>query len=159
MKMKYTKIIVNAVAACLLAGASVAAMAVGCPEGFIENVEVDEIIIDGQSCFINDVIVNGNVLVTNSEDLIMTDNVVKGRVRILEGRTAIVSRNDIAKRLVVSRNERAIVILNIVIGSALVNTNDKADVKKNAVGLFLRCKRNRRLDSFQNEVAGQEDCR
>lgn len=41
-------------------------MAVDCASGAIEGTTVAEIIIDGKSCFVDDVIVQGDVQVLNS---------------------------------------------------------------------------------------------
>ena len=57
--MKSLKLFVSVATMCLLVGASSTAMAVGCPTGAIENQTVAEITIDGRSCFINEVIVQG----------------------------------------------------------------------------------------------------
>jgi hypothetical protein len=175
--MKIQKILVSAAIVCLLVGASGAAMAVDtCENGVIAGtdeapLEVDEIKIDGRSCFVNNVIVSGDVTVTNSEDFAMIDSVVKGSVRVLGCRNAIVVNNYVGSfesaetvgsfesaetvtNLLVSRNEHAWVMLNIVSNVLAVNLNSKADVKKNAAAILL-CVGNRRLDSFENEAAEQ----
>jgi len=129
---------------------------------YLKKLPVDEIKIDGRSCFVNNVIVSGDVTVTNSEDFAMIDSVVKGSVRVLGCRNAIVVNNDVGSfesaetvtNLLVSRNEHAWVMLNIVSNVLAVNLNSKADVKKNAAAILL-CAGNRRLDSFENEAAEQ----
>jgi len=166
--MKIQKILVSAAIVCLLVGASGAAMAVNtCEDGVIAGteevpLEVDEIKIDGRSCFVNNVIVSGDVTVTNSEDFAMIDSAVKGSVRVLGCRNAIVVGNNVGSfesaetvtNLLVSRNDHAWVMLNIVSNVLAVNLNSKADVKKNAAAILL-CAGNRRLDSFENEAAEQ----
>jgi len=171
--MKTQKLIVIAAIVCLLVGASSAAMAVNCDGGVIQGtretpLEVDEIVIDGQSCFVKDVIVTGDVTVTDSEDFVMIDVKVLGNARVTHGQEAIIFASTFGvvegdpatnSNLLVKNNARVYVLVNIVTGSMFVNTNFKADVKKNAVAGNLLCSGNQRLDSFENEVAGESECR
>ena len=159
-KMKSQKLMVLASAACLLFGVSGTAMAVDCASGAIEETTVDQIMIDGQSCFVDDVVVLGDVQVLNSEDFTMVSSTVGGSVRVIGGRNAFLVANQVtAGDFTVSNNERAAVLVNIVAGNMGVNNNLKADVKKNGVAINLVCLGNNRLDSFQNQVGGVEDCR
>jgi hypothetical protein len=172
--MKSQKLLVIAAIVCLLVGASGTAMAVDtCVDGVIQGTEdepltVDSIVVNGQSCFVHHVIVQGDVTVTNSEDFSMVDCKVEGSVSVKQSGSVIILANtvgivegDLATRsnLVVSRNDRAWILLNIVTGSTRVIRNSKADVKKNGVAINLLCLGNRRLDSFQNEVGVEELCR
>jgi hypothetical protein len=173
-KMKSQKLIVSIAIVFLLASASGAMADADCQGGVLEGTELDplviddDLVIDGQTCFINNVIVKGNVTVTNSETITMIDNVIEGNLHVSRGREAVILGNTIGivdgelatnSNLVIKRNDRVWMLLNIVTGSAKVNRNDKADVKKNAVTLILLCRGNRRLDSFQNEVGVEEVCR
>ena len=152
--MKSLKLFVSVATVCLLVGASSTAMAVGCPTGAIENQTVAEITVDGRSCFINEVIVQGNVLITNSEDLIMIKNTVDGDIRIFEGRNAtLVANTATVGNIVVTGNEDATLALNIAGQTIRVNRNGgKAIVKRNAAPLIV-CRNNDRLDAFENEAA------
>jgi hypothetical protein len=178
--MKTQKLIVIAAIVCLLVGASGAAIAQeACAEGILSGTEEEslvvdgDIIIDGRSCFINNVNVSGDVTVTNSEDLSMVDNRVAGNVRITEGRNVTIIGNTIGgdidsgdpfafSDLVVSNNRRAAIYLNIVTDTIAVINNNKAEIKKN-VSFNLFCFQNRRLDENRNETAnlagGVEDCK
>jgi uncharacterized protein YoxC len=153
-QMKSLKLFVSVATVCLLVGASSTAMAVGCPTGAIENQTVAEITVDGRSCFINEVIVQGNVLVTNSEDLIMIKNNVQGDIRVIGGRNAtLVANITEVGNIVVSRNEDATLALNVAARTIRVNGNGgKAIVKRNAAPLIV-CRNNDRLDAFENEAA------
>jgi hypothetical protein len=156
--MKSLKLFVSVATVCLLVGASGTAMAVDCADGAIEDQDVDEIIVDGRSCFINNVNVAGNVVVTNSEDLIMIRNDVGGRIRVIGGRNATLVGNE-ARNIVVSRNVRATLALNRARRTIRVNGNVlKAIVKRNAAVVAIICRNNGRLDSFENEAADVE-CR
>jgi hypothetical protein len=171
--MKNQKLLISAAIVCLLVGASGAAMAQEtCTEGILQGTEEEplvvegDIIITGRSCFINNVIVNGDVTATNSEDLTMIDNEVVGNVRVIGGRFATIIGNKVGMVedssntfpiLTVSNNERASVLINLVTNAIVVTGNDIADIKKNVVP-FLFCDNNRRLDSFRNETF-EEDCR
>ena len=152
--MKLQKLLVSVATVCLLVGASSTAMAVGCPTGAIENQTVAEITVEGESCFINEVIVQGDVLVTNSEDLIMIKTTVQGDIRVIGGRNAaLVGNTAKVGSIVVSRNEDANVVLNVAAQTIRVNGNGgKAIVKRNAAPLIV-CRNNDRLDAFENEAA------
>ena len=158
--MKALKWLVSVATVCLLVGASGTAMAVDCEGGTIENTDVPEIIVDGRSCYINNVNVAGNVVATNSEDLIMVRNNVGGDIRVLGGRNATLVANTttVESDIVVSRNETAILVLNVAAQTIRVINNDKATVKRNGAGLAIVCRRNGRLDAFENEAASVE-CR
>jgi hypothetical protein len=162
--MKSLKLFVSVATLCLLVGASGTAMAVDCLGGAIEGtegepLEVDEITVDGRSCFINDVIVAGNVVVTNSEDLVMIDNDVRGRIRVIGGRNATLVGNE-AANIVVSQNETATLALNRARRTIRVNGNvRKATVKRNFAIIAIICRNNGRLDSFENESTGDVECR
>jgi hypothetical protein len=134
-------------------------MAVGCLGGTIENTSVDEIIVDGRSCYINNVNVTGNIVVTNSEELIMVRNNVVGNIRVLGGRDATLVANTSESNIVVSRNEKALLVLNVAAQTIRVNGNvRKATVKRNGAGLLILCRNNGRLDAFENEAPDVE-CR
>ena len=152
--MKSLKWLLSVAIVCLFVGASSTAMADGCPGGAIENQTVAEITVEGESCFINEVIVQGNVLVTNSEDLIMIGNTVQGDIRVIGGRNAaLVGNTAKVGSIVVSRNEDANVVLNVAAQTIRVNGNGgKAIVKRNAAPLIV-CRNNDRLDAFENEAA------
>ena len=60
--------------------------------------------------------------------------------------------------IVVSRNETAILVLNVAAQTIRVINNDKATVKRNVAALLILCRRNGRLDAFENEAADVE-CR
>jgi hypothetical protein len=158
--MKSLKMLVSAATVCLLVGASGTAMAVNCLGGTIENQDVADITVDGRSCYINNVNVAGNVVVTNSEDLIMVRNNVVGSIRVIGGRNATLVANTTSEgSIVVSRNETATVVLNIAAQTIRVNGNvRKATVKRNGAGVAIICRNNGRLDAFENE-AGDVECR
>ncbi len=159
--MKTLKLFVSVATMCLLVGVSSTAMAVGCPGGTIENQTVaEDIIIDGQSCVINEVLVQGNVLVTNSEDLVMVKNTVEGNIRVFGGRNAtLVANTTKVGNIVVSGNETANVALNVAARTIRVNGNaQKATVKRNGAGVAIVCRNNGRLDAFENEAPDVE-CR
>jgi cysteine-rich repeat protein len=134
-----------------------------CDEGIIagteaDPLEVDGIVLVGQSCFIHNVIVHGHVRVENSENLIMFNNEVHGRLLVRGSVAANILGNTVGRNLVVRQNMRALVSFNEISGSALVNANADADVIKNIVDLDLICRRNTSLNSVLNEVAGLERC-
>ncbi len=93
--MKSLRLLACASTACLFLGTSGAAMAVGCPTGTLVGVTVDEIVIDGQSCYIEGVIVNGDVTVTNSEAITVVASVINGNLRVGSGEFANIGANQV----------------------------------------------------------------
>jgi hypothetical protein len=157
--MKSSKLANTAITACLLVGASSAAMAESCHSGNFDGAELSSLSVDGRACTVTNTIISGNVWVKNSEEFILVDSVVGGKVTVTQGGSAVISRNEIDGTLTVERMEHAVIILNRTDGNTQVNDNNKANVKKNFVFANLLCEQNRRLDSFENEVTGTENCR
>jgi hypothetical protein len=159
--MKSQKLIVIAAIVCLLVGASGTAMAVDCAGGIIANQEVDQITVDGEDCIISNVTVTGDIEVANSEELVMVSNNVVGNIRVLTGgKVTLVANTTSEGNIVVRRNEKAIVELNeALVGSIVVaGTINKATVRRNVALVTIVCRRNGRLDAFENE-AGDVECR
>jgi hypothetical protein len=152
--MKSLKLFVSVATACLLVGASGTVMAVDCAGGIIENTTVDSITIDGQSCFINEVFVNGDVIVRNSEELVMVRNNVVGNIRVLGGRNVTLVANSAKDgSIVVRSNERALLVLNNATETIrVIRTGKKATVKRNLAAIAIVCRNNGRLDAFENEA-------
>ena len=152
---------------CLLLGASGAAMAVGCPLGFIIGERVAEIEINGQSCTIIDTEVAGDVTVTNSPDIEMYKVDVVGSVTVTEGDFAtLVEVDSFRGSMVVSGYDKATVVECLVRGgdsaandgNMTVNNNATAVVHNNIVVGDLTCAGNTELDSYFNRVYGTENC-
>jgi hypothetical protein len=159
--MKSLKLFVSVATMCLLVAASGTAMAVDCADGIIANQEVEQITVDGEDCIISNVTVTGDIEVTNSEELVMVSNNVVGNIRVLRGgNVTLVANTTSAGNIVVRRNERATVVLNNALeGSiAVAGTIKKATVKRNFATFTIVCRRNGRLDAFENE-AGDLECR
>lgn len=154
--MKLQELLVSTAAACLLAGASGTAMAVDCASGNIIGQTVDEVLINGQSCYMEDVIVTGNVTVIDSEDVTMLQVNAGGRIRVVGGGKALLVGNT-ARAILVRNNEYANLVTNVVIRAIRVINNLKANVKKN-VAPVLVCNDNHRLDAFGNEAV-EDRCR
>ena len=149
--MKSLKLLASVATACLLVGASSAAMAVGCLTGSIEDVTVDEIIIDGRSCFIHDVIVQGNIDVRNTEEITIVDSEVGGSVLLRSNRFASMLGTNVTGNILTRRNERVQLALNIAQG-IWVGANRKAVIKRNVGRIAIVCQNNDRLDAFENEA-------
>ena len=167
--MKYQKLLVSAATACLLVGVSSAAMAVDCPNGFIIGQSVDEIVINGQVCHIEDTVVDGNVTITNSPDVDMIDVQVTGNVTVTGGANtnATLARVDsFSGSIDVSGHASAIVTACIARGAGtaadngnmVVNNNTAAVVYTNLVVGNLTCTGNTELDEYFNRVYGTENC-
>jgi len=169
--MKSQKLLIGAATACLLVGTSGAAMAVDCAGGIISFQEVDEIVINGQPCFIQDVVVTGDVTVTDSPDVDMIDVEVGGTVLVTgtvenaELNATLVRTDVFAGNLLIDGQATAIVVGNILRGGGgpesgdlLVNNNVAAIVRSNVVVGDLGCTDNLELDENFNRVYGTDDC-
>ncbi len=180
--MKSQKLIVSVAIACLLFGAPGVAMALDTCEGGVieppegeETITVDEIILDGEDCFVKDVIVTGDVIVSNSEDFNLIDCEVKGNVKVTSSRAVIILGNSVGIAgggeegegeegegengdLTVANNERVWLLANINTGSTRVIRNLIAVVKANAATFNLLCRRNVRLDEARNRAGAEEEC-
>ena len=171
--MKFQKLFLRVATGCLLVSASGVAMAqtVDCAGGTIIGQQVDEIVINGQPCYIEDTTVNGNVTVTDSPDLDMINVEVKGNVSVqgsvsvTEGGSATLLRVDsFSGNIDVSGHSVAIVGACIVRGATAgsgnmtVNNNAGAVVYSNVVVGNLTCTGNIELDQSFNRVYGTENC-
>ena len=159
--MKSLKLFVSVATMCLLVGASGTAMAIDCVGGVIANQEVDQITVDGEDCIISNVTVTGDIEVTNSDVLVMVSNNVVGNIRVLRGGdVTIVANTTTAGNIVVRRNSKATVVLNDALAGSIVvaGTINKAEVNRNFALFTILCRRNGRLDAFENE-AGDVECR
>jgi hypothetical protein len=150
--MKSLKWLISVATACLLVGASGMAMAVDCSEGAIENIPVAEITLNGQSCFINNVTVEGDIVAVNSEEVTILNGSVGGRVRLIGGRNATMVGVAVVGNITARSNERANLALNGASNIRVIN-NDKAVIKRNGALGIIQCRGNRRLDAFENEAA------
>jgi hypothetical protein len=86
--MRFQKLLISAVTVCVLVGVSSAAMAqeiVGCPDGVIENTTVDSIVIKlGSDCIIQNVVVLGDVTISNTMSASVINNQIGGNVDICQ---------------------------------------------------------------------------
>lgn len=158
--MKYQKLFLSAALGCLLVGGSGAAMAVDCAGGRIVYTTVPEIVIDGQPCFIQEVIVEGSVQITNSPELSMFDVDVGGPVTVTGGNSNNIVRTDVLiGNLGVTGSLATIVAGNTVqAGDLVVNNNTAAVVQRNAVNGNIQCVGNTELDALGNRATGTVDC-
>lgn len=158
--MKFQKLFVSVVTACLMLGASNAAMALGCLTGVIQDTIVDEIVIDGGSCLIIGVSVRGNIDVSNGDAVVMVENDVDGRIRVVNTGFVGVVGNRVANGNINVRESGQVQVLDndTKIGSILVNQNSEADVNRNDANFNIRCRGNGRLDSFANSAGGLDNC-
>ena len=160
--MKSLKLFVSVATMCLLVAASGTAMAVDCAGGVIANQVVDQITVDGEDCIISNVTVTEDIEVTNSDTLVMVSNNVVGNIRVLRGGdVTLVANTTTAGNIVVRRNARANVVLNNALAGSIVvaGTINKAEVNRNFALFTILCRRNGRLDAFENEAEGDLECR
>jgi len=168
--MKMYKLFLCAATSGLLLGASGAAMAVDCPTGLIVGQRVTDITIVGQSCHIEDTLVDGNVTITNSLAINMVDVEVQGNVSVTgpagnTSRTTLTRVDSYSGNVDVSGHAFALVSGTIArgaggvgTGNLSVNTNTLAGVYSNVVEGDLTCADNGELREFFNRVKGTENC-
>ncbi len=159
--MKSLKLLGNTTAACLFMAAASTAMAIGCPDGIIQDRVVNDIEINGESCLIIATTVRGSVTAYSSAAIILMENDISGRIRVESSAFVSVINNRVFNgNINVNNNAEVQVIDNDTLsGSILVYGNDKADVNRNDAGLNIKCSNNRRLDSFLNHADGDDDCK
>ena len=156
--MKIQKLFLSFATAFLMVGASGAAMAVDCASGIIAYAQVEEIIIDGQTCFIHKVLVEKNVDVKGGS-LTMIDSTVGGTVFVRNGNQAVILFNTIAGDFLKVKNKKfAVVVANIVNGNIVVSENDFARVNENAAAGNITCENNIEEDSVGNRAGGKDRC-
>jgi len=159
--MKFRKLLISTTTTCLLAGASGAAVAVDCTGGIISYKSVPEIVITGQPCVINDVVVSGQIKVTGSPELTIVDTDTGGPVEVTGGLgSATIVRVDVLKGgMTVDGNKVAVVGGNTLqAGNLVVNNNTAAVVQRNAVNGTITCTGNPELDSLGNRSTGAANC-
>jgi hypothetical protein len=159
--MNYKKLIVTTAIAYLLLLTSSAAMAVDCEGGVIRDTIVNNVVINGQSCFIIGVRVLGAVEVINSPAIVMIENDVGGRLRIRNsGLVGIVNTRVTKGSVVVLESDLVAVKDNDVRdGGMRINRNISAVVNRNDAQLSIRCINNADLDaSFNHSDQGSDNC-
>ena len=169
--MKVHKLFMIVATGGLLVGASGAAMAQtvdDCADGIIVGESVDGIAFDARACHIEDVLVNGNVTITNSPAIEMLDVEVKGGVSVTGGggRTTLTRVDAFGGNIDLSGLGFVTVIGNITqrggeaadSGNLTINNNASAFVQANVVAGNLTCSGNTTLREFFNRVFGEENC-
>lgn len=126
-------------------------MAVDCATGNLIGQEVDEVVINGQTCYMERLFVTGDVTIIDSEDVTMFRVNVGGTIRVIGGSNALLVANG-AQGIAVRNNEYVNLVTNVAVRNIRVINNLKANVKKNAAATLL-CRDNLRLDAFENEAA------
>ena len=173
--MKFQKLFLSSATGCLLLGALGTAMAqtVDCAGGTIIGQDVDEIVINGQSCVIYRTRVTGKVEITNSPILEMTFTDVGGPVTITgpgasaaEVNQSTVANVDVLQGdLTVTGNKLAVVGgCDLENGNLTVNDNGAAFVSRNDVKGTpsetgnITCTGNAELDAVSNRASGTINC-
>jgi hypothetical protein len=156
--MKSQKLIVIAAIVCLLVGASGAAMAVeNCAGGLLVGIILEDVVIDGSDCLIQDAAVFGDIRVSNSEDITIVSSEASGVILIQDsGVVAVIASS--ARNIRVRRNDLVLVVGSIAKRNLVVNRNDFAGVKQNGALLSIICRGNIELDARFNNTEGVEEC-
>ena len=145
-----------------------------CADGVLSYTTIEgDVEINGTSCFIDAVLVDGNVTATNSTNLIMIKSTINGDVSVSGGGVAVVSDNLVRGDVDVSGNVFAVVSLNDVdvsnpnapidapeIGGNLT-VNDHSEIAyiyRNAIDIDLTCTGNAERKVSQNLVGGEVNC-
>ena len=145
-----------------------------CADGVLSYTSIEgNVEITGTSCFIDSVLVDGNVTATGSPNLIMTNSIINGDVSVSGGGVVAVSDNQVKGDVDVSGNAFVVVATNDVDvsnpydpadapeigGNVTVNDNSQiAYIYRNAIDVNLTCKGNKERKVSQNLVGGEVDC-
>ena len=140
------------------------AMAVGCPKGQILFDTVDEIVIDGESCIINAVTVEGKVIVKNSPVINISFSDIGGLLEIKNSESVAVINSDVYKGNVeITNNEGTdpVVIANNTVqsGDLIVKNNVEVVVQRNAVNGDIKCTNNGQQEAKGNRASGKINCK
>ncbi len=157
--MNIQKLILSAVTACLMVGASGAAMAVDC-DGIIEDEIVQNVTVGaGASCIVTKSNVRGTFVATGASVVVLTDNNIDGQVLIEDSAVVAVEDNDLWDgSLIVRDSDQVAVTDNNVQGIIRVNRNISAVVTRNSSEVGILCKNNIKLDAAFNRASGNVDC-
>jgi hypothetical protein len=157
--MNIQKLILSAVTACLMVGASGAAMAVDC-DGIIADETVQNVTVGtGASCIVTNSNVRGTFVATGASVVVLTDNNIDGQVLIEDSAVVAVEDNDIWDgNLIVRDNDQVAVTDNNVQGIIRVNRNTLAKVTRNSSEVSIVCRINTELDAAFNRAGGNVDC-
>jgi hypothetical protein len=145
---------------CALLFVSGTAMAVeDCASGYLTGfITTDILIPEGETCVIENVIVQGNIEAVGAVNVTVYLARVSGRVFIQD--SAIVSvQGGQAKYINLSGNEIAIVLGNIAHKNLLANNNTRVWIEKNEAGEDLICRGNENGSAVGNRAGGEKDCR
>ena len=175
--MEFQKWFLSATTGCLLLGASGAALAEDstCVGGIINNRTVDNVTVNGTSCFISETKVNGNITVTNSPLFVMTNDRVLGTIAITgaeagEGSGQVLlydvnSFNDVSVNgvgLVWFFNNRVVGGDGVAGGEArnvvFENNTDEVEIFNSIVDGNLSCMNNNFVVTEGNIVGGTDTC-
>ena len=130
--MNIARIMCRVAAACTLLAASGAAFAVDCSDGIIQDENVREIIINGQSCLIVDVDVRGSIIAENSAVIVIVDSHVDDRIIVRNSIFVTVKDNRVQKGGIrIVDNDQVVVIDNNTETDLKVNRNTSATVARN----------------------------
>ena len=172
--MEYQKLFLSAATGCLLLGASGgAALAqeedVTCESGIINNETVNNITVDGRSCFVSETIVLGSVTVTNSPTFAMSNNTVHGSVSVTgDGdENVLINRTRVFNGPLTVTGAAIVWIFNNPVGggtnpetanAVFQDNTDEVEIFHNVVNGDLLCANNNFVATSGNIVRGSDTC-
>ena len=162
---RHRKLLISISSGILLLGMSGAAIAANCAGGVINNRTVDNIIVEGTSCYVSETIVRGRVIVQNSPSFAMINNRVLGRVVIRGPGNVLLKDNELFDDAL-SVNAAGIVWVfnNSIQGDPersnilLQRSTDEVQVYNNRVDGNLLCVDNMLQIASGNVVGGRNTC-
>ena len=162
--MKIQGLILSAVTACLMVGASGGAAMASCGDGVLENetFEGNLFVTDELSCSIISSSIQGDLTIRDTSNVLLLNNKVGGRIRVIrtDGQEGVGVANVIANTvfsgdLIVKELATANIIENETLtGTIRVSGNTNALAQKNIAKINLICENNTSLAAFLN-VAGK----
>ena len=159
--MKFMKLFSSTAAACLLVGASGAAMAATdhCLDGVIQDETVGDIeVANGQRCFIVGVNVLGSILVSNSPAIVILETDVEDQLVVESSSFVVLSNNRVQKGSMVVRDSDEVAITdNDADARIRVVRNVSATVTRNEADRMI-CRNNTQLVAFLNRGKDRNNC-
>lgn len=166
--MKIQELVLSAVTACLMIGASGGAAMASCGDGVLENETFENnLIVTGElSCSIISSNIKGNLTVKDTANILLLNNKVGGRIRVIrtDGQEGVGVANVIANtvfsgELFVDEYATANVIENETLTNNIrVTGNTSALVQKNIAKKNLICEGNTDLEAFLNVAGNTLSC-
>lgn len=168
--MKFHKLLVSAATVCLLTVISGCGGNSGddtttdfCLDGFIVNLTVGDVIVNGRECFILDTVVLGDVQVSDSASFTISKSRVLGSISVSGSEQANVIDNRIFNNSIDIRTSDVVTIVNNTVedndgvSNLFLTSNTSVGIYHNTVDGSITCINNATVKSSGNVASGGID--